>query len=404
MNETKLTLIDVEHQLSEQGQFCLLDWLIAHNILPYSHYENWRHGNSETLIDEQTKLAEPMQSWITAADKHCAQLQLQSEPQQYFSWGSTQTALITSSNKTVHKALSQVWMRQQDIPQLDLFMDNAATIAENQLRQSLSGRQFDTAQEQLQRLTQLNAKHAKLGGYQDLINYGQHLNANPTVLEEALLPELNGLEQEVVPLAQEILGSSSRDYLALAWRRLGDNSLRTALNSEKPELHASYAYARVPDWQAVEQSLRECQQLYQSPLLLQRFAQALENQQQHAQALYIWCLLFDVDADYGSKVAESGQYRQIADLWDQFWDISEAIIDTGEDQWTAFFPCFVLFRHAGLIHLTDQFMAFNNAALCAAFELIGARQRGDNEVSYREQLHAIHPALVQLYIRSQKTT
>jgi len=410
----QLTLSDIEHQLSEQGQFCLLDWLIAHNILPYAIYEDWRYGNSEALLDGPLLSAEQLTQWCSATERHCKKLKLQPELQTLFCWGEQQRPLTISRDKNLHNAVAQTWMRQQDIPQLDLFMDNSATIAENQVRQALSGRQFEQAGATLQRLTQLNAKHAKLGNYQDLINYGLHLITSPSIPEDQLQEELAGLEQEVQPLALEVLGRSARDYLAIAWRRLGDSGNHTTFDATKPELHASYAYSRIPDWQAVNDSLRRCTALYDTPLLLERYAQALENQQQRAHSLYVWCLLFETDSAYASTAAESGAHSEIRNLWDQFWDISEDMHNEDESLWVKFFPCYVLFNHAGLVHLSEQFRGFRDTTLSTTAALLSnkfklkntATQANDhqqntkNEMKLRETLQAIHPGLLKLYIAS----
>ena len=114
-------------------------------------------------------------------------------------------------------------MKPQDVPQLDLFMDNTVVVTENQLRDALSSRQFDPARQQLTKLSKLNPEHPQLGCYQDLINYGRHCQSNSDIDQQQIAAEMAGLQQEVLPLARDVLGQSARDYIAFAWRRLADN-------------------------------------------------------------------------------------------------------------------------------------------------------------------------------------
>src|SRR5690606_24834938 len=140
-------------------------------------------------------------------------------------------------NAERHESLAMRWSAPKDVPQMDLFMDNSAAIAENQMLDALANRQFATAADALQRLTKINPHHSKLGGYQDLINYGLHCVASPNIAAEDLAAEFQGLDQEVTALAGELLGSRRRDFLAFAWRRMADSLRQKSFSAAEPELH-----------------------------------------------------------------------------------------------------------------------------------------------------------------------
>jgi hypothetical protein len=219
-----LTIAIIDQQLSQQGKFCLIDWLLSENLLYYAAYEDWRYARLETLEPEIQVEPEALAELMGAAENHCRALELNREAQDFYRWDKRGGLLLASDRHEHHDALTCQWLRSQDLPQRDLFMDNSAVVAENRLREALAGRQFDQAQQQLQQLVSLNSQHPRLGAYQDLINYGQHMLANQQIHDsEALAAELQGLQQEVLPLAQEVLGQGARDYLALAWYRLADN-------------------------------------------------------------------------------------------------------------------------------------------------------------------------------------
>lgn len=395
---TPITLSDVEKQLSEQGRFCLLDWLIHCDLLPYGLYENWRYGKVVDLVDALELGADTLRELSLATEQYCRTLKLQSEPQALFRWGDQhQSKLTVCSDTDTHLALSQTWLRQQDLPQLDLFMDNSAAIAENALRNALAGRQFNNAQKQLQQLTQLNPKHTRLGGYQDLINYGQHLVDTPQFATDSAESELRGLEQEVLPLAMEVLGNSSRDYLAYAWRRLGQNFESYEFDARQPHLHPSYAYMQIPDWRQASTCLQSTKQLYQQPILMERFCQCLENQQKHASALYVWCLLFESDQFFAIDAIESKQHPSIYALWEEFWEKSDALTQASEATWSVFFPCFLFFSNTGLVHTAKHFPSLQHPAYTSTIELINARQQGENEIVERKNLQSVNSDLLHLY-------
>ncbi len=136
-------------------------------------------------------------------------MHLQQQAQDYYAWSQAQPQLLkVSQNSDRQRDLTQQWLRPQDLPQMDLFMDNAAVVAENTLLDYLAARDFNKAQSQLDKLTTLNASHEKLGRYQDLINYGHHM-AGETIQPGAIAAELEGLENEVAPLAKALLNLDS---------------------------------------------------------------------------------------------------------------------------------------------------------------------------------------------------
>ncbi|MBR9912280.1 MAG: hypothetical protein GYB33_18210 [Gammaproteobacteria bacterium] len=398
-----LSIADIDRFLSRQGHFCLIDWLLAENTLPYAHYEAWRYGDQAYLDDslhlDQAQLATLLQ----AAQEHCDALGLSGEEQDFHSWSAQSPGrLLASRQADIHRQLTRKWLRPRDVPQFDLFMDNAAVIAENLLCDALAGRQFDRAAEQLLELTRLNSEHARLGSYQDLVNYGQHLLANPHIDPAHLNAELAGLQQEVAPLARDVLGSAARDYLAFAWRRLADNLLPQVFDPQQPELHASFALAQIPDWQAVREQLQTEPALYRQPLLLERMAEACAALQEDEQALLHWCLLFERQPDYAEKAIRAHSGSTAINLWQDFGELEDKLDQELSNTW---FGAFVLAKRPGLIHHLDGHhldpshpdSRLTEPANQAMLALLRARHDGADEVPARQQLKSLHPLLLAMY-------
>lgn len=394
MKTFDLKLSSIEYFMSLQGNFCLVDWLLKENYLVYSQYEDWRYGKESFLDDGLDVGVKEVDVLIHDAQRLCEQLGLSTQEQDYYPWREGEKELLRiSKRKPVHVAFSQQWMRPQDLPQMDLFMDNSGVIAENDILAQLSARQFDQSQQHLERLTELNPNHEKLGKYQDLINYGHHMSSS-TVSDSDLVVELAALENEVLPLAREMMKHNARDYLAFAWRRLSECMVGKAFDAQKPELHISYALMQIPDWNAVLDCLKKDHSLQSSPELLRRLAVCYESLKLENESIVMWCLLMELDGEYCEKSIERKDSPVMWSLWQDFWDINDGGLKS-------FFPAFVFASRPGLVHLLDKLPPLQVASNLAVIEAIQARLSGSDEISARKKMQDISPGLLRLYLNAK---
>lgn len=382
----------IEQHLSQQGRFCLVDWLLADNVLFYADYESWRYGQRDNLDDVLQLDNDALLGLIVEANKHCNSLGLVAEVQAYHRWDSDRdTVLSISEDEYKNQQLSQLWMRPQDQPQLDLFMDNSAQMAENALLDALAGRQFQPAQTQLESLSELNAECSRLGGYQDLINYGLHMVDNPIIDPDALDAERQGLIEEVSPLALDVLGRLARDYLSFAWRRLADGLMPLAFDPTRPGYHASSALLEIPDYAAVVACLKNDDNLFQQPLLLERLALGLNALHKDENALVIWCLMMEVDASYTETALDRLRAHKVNTFWQDFWELN--------DDWPCeLFPAYLLARRPSLLHYLDDLPDLRSPASEAMVSLLKLRQKQEDEIPARSVLKGISPELLSVYL------
>lgn len=389
----------VDSQVSQQGQFCLLDWMLAENMIPYAAYEDWRYGRIATLDGVFSPAEEDLQRLLQRAQQTCRELNLQQEAQTFYPWdGQQRQPLRISTNPERHATMAARWTARKDVPQMDLFMDNSAAIAENQVLDALANRQFQTASDALARLTKLNAQHSKLGGYQDLINYGLHCLTSPAIAAEDLAAEFQGLDQEVALLAGELLGSRRRDFLAFAWRRIAEDLRQKTFSPTEPELHCSYAYAQIPDWQALVTCLEQEPQLFESPILLARLAQGFLQGQQVNAFYLLWGILFErFAAEAERMIGQQGEL--LLEKWDQFLAF--------DDNWPAeVFLGFLLINQPGLVQVLDnlpllQGVAITNPVNRAALELVRVRLAEQDERAARENLKNLNPVMLRFYLNKR---
>ncbi|MBX2808414.1 MAG: hypothetical protein KTR20_07255 [Cellvibrionaceae bacterium] len=387
-----IQLSDIEDTLTQKNHFCLLDWLLKKNHLSYADYEQWRYGKISTLDKQLTISSEALDDIIKNVDHLSQKLTLQQQAQEYYPWSQgKQHRLYASQHAARHQAITQQWVRPQDLPQMDLFMDNATVVAENKLRDNLCARQFEQAQAQLKTLTELNTTHEKLGHYQDLINYGCHMRDQQVAPEHAAM-ELAALEEEVLPLAKTLLQHQARDYLAFAWRRLAENLQHQRFKPSQKKLHASYALMQIPDWKAAINTLSQEKDQYQQTTLLLRTAQCHEALKNTNKALLCWCLLMERDEDACEAAIEAKTSTVIWPLWEDFWD-------ENDDEHRSLFPAYLFIRQPGLIHHLHELPQLQAAATMAVVAGIKARLTKRDEMPARKKMQAISPSLLKLFLK-----
>lgn len=387
-----LELSVLEKDITQHSYFCLLDWLLAENHIAYSDYEAWRYCKLTTLDQQITLENSELIVLFETTEKYAKSLGLCNDLQDYYSWDSESLRLLSAANnKEKHKRLTQHWLRPQDLPQLDLFMDNSAAIAENTLADALAGRQWTQAKQNLKKLTELNPSHHRLGLYQDLLNYGEHMHANERIEKASIEGEFCGLQQEVSPLAKEILGNAARDYLAFAWRRIADNLIDVPFDPSLPKIHRSYALLQIPDWPAIEHDLVKNTQLYYLPELMETLSSSYFMQHQSAKAMLLWCAMVEKHPLYFEDAIERHKNHTTYPLWEKFWELN--------DGWpVSFFSAFILINEPGLIHYKDEIDMLESRNSRAIINLLQCRNAGENEIPARKQLQNVSPALLRLYL------
>lgn len=392
----ELTIAEVDTFLSANGQFSLLDWLLEKNMIAFVDFERWRYGQIPVLVDAGSLSQEDLASYCEAAQKVCSDLKLSSEVVDYFGWGENlNTQLYLSKDKSIQRQLATLWKSPESMPQLDLFFDNSAAVAENQLVDALANNHIQQAQTQLDKLTQLNSSHARLGGYLDLLNYIKHTQANRVVDQTAMQAELDGLEGEVAPLATELLGSKKRDFLAFAWRRIANSLQDQPFNAQTPKLHSSYALQQIPDWQTLRKQLLADTELKASAELMARLATAYWHSHQVEDAMLVWGLAMDRFGDQAETYLERCNQEPILQLWDDFLTFSESWENSA-------FLGFLIIRKPGLIHrykklqqaVGDIVQAYNNTIV----DLFNAKIASNDETQCRAELQKSHSTLLQYYL------
>lgn len=388
----------VDRFLVEHGSFTVLDWLLAEGMLAYADYAAWRDGNRETLDEALLLAPADVDHLLAEVDRHGHALHLAAEPRDIFTWSTSHPEpLKVSKRAEAHRRLVQQWRRANPAPQFDLFMDNAASVAENRLCGMLSGLRFDEATRDLNALSRLDPANKSLGHYQDLINYGRHLQTPAPADAPGLRAELDGLDQEVQPLARVLLAANARDYLTLAWQRLA-RALKELPAQEDPDgrLHPSYALAQIPDWEAVRQCLETEPRLLQRPRWLQRLARACRATGRQEAGLLWWLVRIDRHPHDTASALEHCDDPVLTRLFNDFLGLQNRLrIELPESG----FPGFVLLRRPGLVHYLGTVAPLERPETTLMVRLIEARRDGKDEIALRKALGEIDLGLLAMYLQ-----
>lgn len=386
-------LQDIQRHILQRGSFCPLQWLMDCGLLAYGDYERWRYGEIGTLENAVVCDRDMLSEVLHCARQHAQGLKLAGEPQHYQNWRPELTGqrLRFSRDAVLEQLLSQRWRRSEDIPQLDLFMDSGVATAENELTGCLADRRWNEAQIAYTQLCALAPNHIDLGRFETLVLYGKHMAAGGQVDASLLAEELAGLEEDIAPLALDLLGAKARDYLAPAWQRLAQSLTAdaTALDPSLP--HASYAWAQIPDWLQVRDAIVATGGYERSAELLQRLSLALHASGEAEAALLVAARGIELAASQPENQIDPDAHTLVRQLWQDF-DDSDELHPRGH------FPAWLLLRQPGLVHHLDAaYPVPEGEAFRACAALLRCRAEGGDEIPARQALQRLSPSLLRVY-------
>jgi len=370
----------IEKQVMELGCYSPIEWLLQSGYLQYVDYERWRMGGLPYLEDSVLCPKDKLFSQLNKGERFATQFNLVIQTQPLM-------GLKISRDPKLSRLLARLWLRQNDVPQMDLFMDNPSVVTENKLISALNNRELAKAQSLLAQLVQQVPDHPLLSDYDGLIAYAQQIHK--PLAADSIREELEYLKTTILPVAQKLLKQTARDYVAPAWRRLAKALTDSACQDSSSDLHASYAWQQMQNWGEVKNSIINTANYRQQPVLLARLAEAFWYLQQWDQCLLCWCHLFGLDAKFGAEEIERQADARLLLMWHNFQD--QELPD--ED-----FPAWLLLHEPGLVHHIQN---AEQPLLEVVVHLLRARLQGDDEMEWRRQLQKLNPALLRVFLENK---
>lgn len=386
----------VDNLLRDWGAYSPLELLLAEGRLIYSDYEAWRNGEQLYLEDTLFGDLEQVYQMLVQAADYVGRLGLKPQFQPLTSWGDDKRSLLRFSRKhELEQLFNTCFQRDSEQPQMDLFMDAVGVNLANNIVLALTNRDFKAARRLLDQLYATEPGNARLGGLEQLLESAENLH-NPVSEPEK---ELEFLQQYLIPLAEDLLGTGSRHYLTPIWGRLTKIFSTFSFNPFQPLQHSSYTAMQMEDWDAVRSHVEKECDWQRQPELLQRHIIACRRLRLEDVALFSWFFLCWNFPDQAEEFVErtTGEWLR---WWNEFIDLEPELPHHD-------FPSWLLLRLPVLPQwFMDQGLMRSPVVpqtfmLCLRILTKSQAVLDSEMIEIRRRLQKERPTLFEHYMRSQ---
>jgi hypothetical protein len=296
-----------------------------------------------------------------------------------------------SSDQVLDALFRKAYRKGTDHPQLDLFIDCAGSSLANAIAGALGRRDNTEAEQLLAKLYRTEPGHAKLGGLERLVEWARLLD-QPVADPER---ELIELREQVQPLADDLLGKDSRNYLVPLWRRIDNAVQGRPFDRNRPLLHRSYTAAAVLDWEAALAAVEAEPGWGDYPVLLKRHETACGHLRRPTDALldrFELCWRFPQEAALSRPDAAPDLIRP----WDRFLELEPELE-------IPLFPAWLLILRPQMA----QWLPPPGSSAPEEYRLVHALQRAEaaaegapsgEAVKLRARLKELRPALFKHFV------
>lgn len=329
----------IMQQLTERGEYCPVELLIAIGRLLYIDYEEWRRGKQETL-DASLVNSGMTKEILQQAKRYALQIGLKPEPIEWTPWIERSIEPLRGSRYTeLNQLLSCRFVPARDEMQLDLFYDHSKASAENRVLEDLVKGDLAVFSTSLAELYSVDPSHSSLGLLDHLKRYMQHCHSC-SCTATSLKKELQVLAEKIVPIAHTVLKNDARCFLSRYWDRLIACCRDIPVN-ERPELGMlSRLSWEVSHWQGVIDATAAELSIRPTLDILVRRALAFDRSHFLAQSLQVWfeiALLYPLD--FPNLMIDQPNI-ELRLLWEDFENREEMQVES--------FPAFCLLSQTAL--------------------------------------------------------
>lgn len=296
-------------------------------------------------------------------------------------------------DRELHALLRSSWRPPAGGRQLDLFVDSARALAIEAVRDALLARDAATARRALARLAGQLGEHRSVA-HADALTAA--LNAPPVEAPTDAAERLARLERDWLPAASAFLGREGREFLAPLWREVARVLEDIPYDPARPGPHASRAWARCGDHEAVIRTVRATPGHDSNPDLLGTLADAYFRVHERTAAMECWFALCRLDPRAFERRIRAPEFpdRAAARAWREARN-SDAL---EEDLAPAWFPAWLLIAEPTLARRLPE--ASGSDGPSRAFNVLRALQgeHGSPSVGLREELRTLHAGVFDAYM------
>ena len=388
----------MDELLITHGAYIPVELLMALGRLSYADYDAWRCGERPSVQSALAGNPRRVLELLETAAEWAARLGLHPKPCEYFGWSTnagTRLTFLDDEWRASEPLLATHYVRREaevaEGDQFDLFFDSGSTAALADLRTALRGRDVPGARRALDALVAREPAHPLRSAVERLTDALIYL-ATPLPAASAE-SELRAIEQSLLPAARDVLGPDARDLLTPFWRRLADALAVEPFDPERPQLHASHAYAHALDWPRTIAAIEAVPDHADEPVLLERLAIARLREGDRNGAIAALSQLCWRSPETASECLEKGSIGDftVSQAWLAFVDL-----DAEPD--VTFFPAYQLLAEPGLVRSLPRSLASGEGMSAGehAFRVVRALLCADSAET-RRALRAAAPWLLDAY-------
>lgn len=386
----------VDEIITDLGYYNPLELLLRQRHLRYSDYERWRNGEIYFICETFMGSSKRINTLLESARDYVLALDFIADTYHLSSWSGEKAndrlEFCTAVNAIHRDLLSTQYLRKENAPQMDLFFDNQGVQLANGIIHALSSRDIKGSEEKLKQLEQIEPNHALcVQGKQLLLALKKQQQGN--TLSDTR-QELNYLQQQLAPLAKDVLKGLARDFMAPFWRRLASNLIATFYDEQNPDLNVVYCYAQILLWPEVINSIHDIPQWQQYPALFCQLSHACYQDNQRIKSIQILCDYCWLHPQADVFLPDDNKSVQ---AWQKFTDL-----DLDEKWGWQHFPAWLLFNEPGLAKHIQANSSSGVSAFKVLQQLLQAEQdKGEVNVDLRLKLQTAHPGIFNYFLNRQ---
>jgi len=375
--------------LFQEGSFSPLNWMLSEGYLDYRDYQNWRKGKSEYLEDHFKVKSTVLFATLERLKDYASSLHLKAIRQTYASTTGQQLHSCRSAKNEF--IFSTVYEPAEDRMQMDLFFDSAAVCTQSDLIAAIIERRSGDIAELLDKLESNSPdKHQQF--VQLLL-----VEKSITQSKQASDKKIQKLKK-ITPLAFEVLGRFSHDFLTPLWHKLSIKIASQHFVPDSPDNHLSYTAFKGFQWQLVLQSIKAEEDWDKQAILLFRYAEAYFKLNKESLGIANWFKLFIQFPENAKQLIEKSCNRLLFSDWVLFSELDPELE-------ISLFPSWLLMNKPALAKNSvisdiegDDAMQLIKSLVCN-----NECNINENTIYLRAQLQQISPGLFTHYMNLEKS-
>lgn len=319
--------------LFEEGSFSPLTWLLREGHLDYADYRMWKKGEVDYLDSCFITSASNILSDLELVKSYSSVLKLECFQLTYLSSGGQQLSFSRCpENELIY---STVFEPADNRVQMDLFFDSSSACTENDLITAIINNRNEDITKLLARLEGID--FAKYHRFKALLSIQNKFKSS----SESGDWKRQLLEDQLIPLAFELLGRIGHDFLTPLWQIISTDISGQRFDPGDPRNHLSYTAFKSFQWESVLSSVLGEKDWLKQPLLLFRYAEACFKLQNELEGLEKWFMLFMIYSAEAEQDIDKTCNRLLLADW-QFFRELDPELDT------LFFPAWMLLNKPAL--------------------------------------------------------